>query len=118
MTGEGPLRVGETTIPRDAVVDAELRTGRDVRYLVAALAALLSAVLLPTLAVAVGVSFPTVFPLGALLFLATPVGLALWLRSSPTTLVVETNEETYRERVTDDRAWAEAVVEEFGENGE
>lgn len=114
MTGEEPLHVAGTAVPRDAVLDAGLRTGRDVRYLVAALGSLLAGVLVPTLAVAVGVPFLTVFPVGVLLFLASPVGLALWLRSSVTTLVVETREETYRERVTDDRAWAEAVVEEFG----
>jgi hypothetical protein len=118
MTSEGPLRVGGTAVPRESVVDAELRTGRDVRYLLAALAALLSAVLLPTLAVAVGVPFPSVFPVGALLFLLALVSLARWLRSSVTRLVVETSEGTHRERVPDDRAWAETVVEEFGGHGE
>jgi len=115
MTAEGPLRIGGTAVPRESIVDAELQTGRDVRYLVAALAALLSAVLLPTLAVALGVPFPAVFPLGVLLFLATPVGLGLWLRSSATTLVVETHEETHRERVADDSAWAETVVKELAD---
>lgn len=91
MTGEEPLRVDGARVRPEAVVDAELRTGRDDRYLVAALA--------------------------ALLFFVTPVGLALWLRSSPTTLMVETHDGTYRERVADDRAWAEGVVEEFGEDG-
>lgn len=117
MAAEESVRIDGTTVPRESVVDAELRTGRDVRYLVAALAALLSAVLFPTLAVALGIPFSTVFPVAVLLFLATPVGLALWLRSSVTTLVVEIHEETYRERVTDDRAWAETIVEEVGGDG-
>lgn len=114
MPSEQPLRVDGATVSRDSVVDARLQTGRDTRYLFGALATLLSAVLLPTLAVAAGVPFLTVLPVGALLFLVTPVGLALWLRSSMTTLVVETAEKTYRERVTDDRARAEAVVETLG----
>lgn len=117
MTSDEPIRIDGTTVPRESVVDAELRTSRDVRYLLAALGALLLAVLLPTLAVAVGVPFPTVFPVGVLLFLLTPIGLALWLQSSMTTLVVETTEGTYRERVTDDIERAEAVVEEVGWDG-
>jgi hypothetical protein len=96
-----PVEIEGTHVDPAAVTAARVETGRDVRFLVGGLAALLVGVAGPTAAVALGVSFGTVFPLGVGLFLLAPVGLALWLRSSVATLVVETAEATHRERLED-----------------
>ncbi|MFC7175938.1 hypothetical protein [Halosegnis marinus] len=105
------VTVGGETVARETVRSVRVETGRDVRPLVGGLASLLLGVLVPTGAVAAGVPFPTVFPLGVLLFLASGVGLALWLRSSVATLVVETESGTLRERCEDEAAAADRAAE-------
>ncbi|MFB6117941.1 hypothetical protein [Halosegnis sp.] len=110
---EEPLVVNDTTVDPATIQSARIVSGgRDTRPLIAGLAALLLAVLVPTAAVGAGVDFLTVAPVAAGLFLATPVGLALWLRSGERLLVVETDERTLREPVTDEER-AERIVKEY-----
>lgn len=74
---------GVDTVGRESVGGVYRTSGdRDGRFLVAGLAALTLAVVLPTLAVAANVALFTVAPAAALLALACPFGLALWYRSS------------------------------------
>lgn len=74
---------GVETLSLDAVEGVHRTSGdRDVRLLVAGLAALTLAVVFPTAAVGVGLSFMTVAPVAGLLAVACPVGLLLWYRSS------------------------------------
>jgi hypothetical protein len=74
---------GVETVGLDAVVGVRRTSGdRDTRYLVAGLAALTLAVVVPTIAAAVSVSFFAVAPVAALLALACPLALLLWYRSS------------------------------------
>lgn len=61
-----------------------VRGGRDLRYLVLGLASLTLAVVIPTVAVGLGVAFFTIAPVGALLAVGCPVGLVLWFRSTAT----------------------------------
>lgn len=110
------IRVDDERVEPSAVTNARLiPSGRDTPPLVAALASLLLAVLVPTFAIAVGIDFVTVVPIGVVLFLFTPVGLVVWLRSGTQVLVVETEEATYRERLDEeDTARAERIVEQHG----
>jgi hypothetical protein len=96
-----PVTVGGTRVDPATVTAARVERRRDVRPLVGGLAALFAGVAGPTAAVALGVRFTTVLPLGVGLFLLGAGGLALWLRSSVATLVVETAETTHRERLDD-----------------
>jgi hypothetical protein len=107
-----PVVVDGTRVDPDAVTAARVETSRDVRLLAGGLAALLAGVAGPTAAVAVGVPFATVIPFGVGLFLLSAGGLALWLRSLVPTLVVETPEATYRERL-DEPDRGEQLVEEL-----
>lgn len=84
---------GVETVGLDAVVGVRRTSGdRDTRLLVAGLSALTLAVVLPTVAVAVGVGPFTVAPAVAVLALACPVGLMLWYRSSTVFIEVQLDE--------------------------
>lgn len=74
---------GVDTLGLDAVTGVRRTSGdRNSRFLVAGLAALTLAVVLPTVAAAANVPFFTVAPAAALLAIACPFGLFLWYRSS------------------------------------
>jgi hypothetical protein len=74
---------GVDTVGLESVLEVRRTSGdRDTRYLVAGLAALTLAVVLPTVAAAANVAFLAVAPAAALLAVACPLGLALWYRSS------------------------------------
>lgn len=74
---------GVDTIGLEAVRGVRRTSGdRDNRFLVAGLAALTLAVVLPTTAAAANVPVFTVAPAAALLAIACPFGLLLWYRSS------------------------------------
>jgi hypothetical protein len=81
----------EGELPLSAVRSVERTGSRDVRYLVAGLASLTLAVLVPTLAVGAGVEFFAVVPLAAVLALGCPVGLGLWFRSSEDVFTVRSD---------------------------
>jgi hypothetical protein len=88
---------GVETVGLDAIVGVRRTSGdRDTRYLVTGLAALTLAVVVPTVAAGVSVSFFTVVPVAAVLALACPLALLLWYRSSTVFLELRL-EETARE---------------------
>ena len=115
--GEETVRVADEVVDATAVQQARIQPGgRNTHPLVAGLASLLLAVVVPTVAVGTGTDFLAVAPVGAALFLAAPVGLALWLRSGQRVLVVEAATTTYREPLdAENEARAERIVEEYGE---
>jgi hypothetical protein len=84
---------GIGTLSLDAVEGTYRISGdRNTPYLVAGLAALTLAVVLPTAAVGGGVPFFTVAPIALVLAVASPVGLILWYRSSTVFLQLRVDE--------------------------